>query len=94
LSTPLVTAPTSEIICFYLKRLGVPLFPSGNEGFDSALKDATLKKDTALAFKALNTNISPKPHYLPFITAAGMFLLEANHITHLYLHNHSHASTS
>jgi len=72
----------------------VPLFPSGNEGFDPALKDATLKEDTALAFKALNANISPNSNHLPFITAAGMFLLEANHITQPYLHNHSHASTS
>ncbi len=42
-----------------------------------------------LAFKAFNTYISAEPHYLPLIAAAGVLLLEANHITQLYLHNHS-----
>ena len=41
-----------------------------------------------LAFKAPNPNISTEPDDLPLITAAGVLLLEANHITQLYLHNH------
>ena len=40
-------------------------------------------------FKALNPNVSTEPNYLPLIVAAGVLLLEANHITQLYLHNHS-----
>jgi len=40
-------------------------------------------------FEALNRNVSTKPDYLPLIAAAGVFLLETDHITQLYLHNHS-----
>ena len=39
------------------------------------------------AFKALNLNVSAETDYLPLIAAAGVFLLEADHITQLYLHN-------
>ena len=57
----------------------------GDNRFDSTLKDAALKKNMALTFKTFNTYISAKPDYLPFIAAAGMLLLEANHITELYI---------
>jgi len=40
-------------------------------------------------FKALNPNVSAEPDYLPFIAAAGVFLLETDHITQLYFHNHA-----
>jgi len=66
----------------------VPLLPSGNKGFNPALEDAALKENTALAFEAFNPDISTEPDYLPLIATAGMFLLEAHHITQLYLHNH------
>ncbi len=42
-----------------------------------------------LALKALDSYISAEPDYLPLIAAAGVLLLEANHITQLYVHNHS-----
>ena len=42
-----------------------------------------------LAFEAFNPDISPEPDYLPLIATTGVLLLEANHITQLYLHNHS-----
>ena len=42
-----------------------------------------------LAFKALNSNVGAEPDYLPLVTAARVLLLEANHISQLYLHNHS-----
>jgi len=64
------------------------LFP-GNEGFNSTLKDTSFKENTMPTFKALNPNVSTEPDYLPLIAAAGVLLLETNHITQLYLHNHS-----
>ena len=65
------------------------LLSSGNKGYNSTLKDTALKEDAALAFKAFNPNISAQPYYLPLIATTGVLLLEANHITQLYLHNHS-----
>ena len=65
------------------------LLSSGNKGSNSTLKDAAVKEDAALAFKAFNPNISAKPYHLPLIATTGVLLLEANHITQLYLHNHS-----
>ncbi len=58
-----------------------PLLSSGNEGFNSALKDTSLEENTVPTFKALNPNVSTEPDYLPLIATAGVFLLEANHIT-------------
>ena len=68
---------------------GGSLLSSGSEGFNSALKDTSLKEDTVPTFKAFNPNVSTEPDYLPLIAAAGVLLLETNHITQLYLHNHS-----
>jgi len=65
------------------------LLSSGKEGFDSSLKDTALKENVMLAFEALNPYISAKPDHLPFIAATGVLLLKANHITQLYLGNHS-----
>ena len=45
-----------------------------------------------LALEALNANIGTEPYYLPLVTAAGVLLLQANHITQVYLHNHDFAS--
>ncbi len=53
----------------------------GDDRFDSALKDAAFKKDAVVTFKAFNAYISAEPDYLPLVAAAGVFLLEANHIT-------------
>ena len=53
------------------------------------LKDASFNEDTVLALKALNSYISTEPDYLPLIATTGVFLLEANYVTQLYLHNHS-----
>ena len=61
---------------------------SGDEGFDSTLKDASFKEKTVLAFKALNTDVSADPDHLPLIAAAGVLFLEADDISQLYLHNH------
>ncbi len=60
---------------------GESLLSSGNEGCNSELKDASLEENTVSTFKALNPNVSTEPDYLPFIAAAGVLLLEANHIT-------------
>jgi len=68
---------------------GESLLSSGDEGFNSALKDTSLKEDTVPTFKAFNPYISTEPDYLPLIAAAGVLLLEANHIAQPYLHNHS-----
>ena len=61
-------------------KSGGSLLSSGNEGFNSALKYTSLKEDTVPTFKAFNPYISAKPDYLPLIAAAGVLLLEANHI--------------
>ena len=42
-----------------------------------------------LAFKAFYPDVNPESNHLPLVAATGMLLLEANHITQLYLHNHS-----
>jgi len=52
-----------------------------DNGFDSTLKDAALKKDIVLTFKALNAYMGTEPDYLPLIATAGMLLLQANHVT-------------
>jgi len=57
------------------------LLPPGDKGFNSTLKDATLKDNTALAFKTFNPYISPKPDYLPFVATTGVLLLDADYIT-------------
>ncbi len=57
-------------------------------GDSPALKDTSFEENAVLAFKAFDSYISADPDHLPFITAAGVLLLEADHITQLYLHNH------
>ncbi len=57
----------------------------GDNGFDPALEDTALKKDIVMTLKTFNTDINAKPDHLPLIATAGMLLLEANHITQLYL---------
>ncbi len=42
-----------------------------------------------LAFEAFNPDISADSDYLPLVAATGVLLLEANHITLVYLHNHA-----
>ena len=80
-----------EVSQFSLKlfySVNIHLLTPGNEGFDPALKDAALKENTALAFEALNPDVSSQPDHFPLIAAAGVLLLEADHITQFYLHNH------
>ena len=64
------------------------LLSSGDESFNSTLKDAALKKDMVLAFKAFNAYISTEPSHLPLVAATGVLLLKANHISQLYLQNY------
>ena len=66
----------------------MPLLTPGNKGSDAALEDRTLQQDTVLAFKALNPDVGAQPDYPPLITATGVFLLEAHHVTQLYFHYH------
>jgi hypothetical protein len=66
----------------------VPLLTSGDKGFNPAFKNAALKEDPVLAFKAFNPDISPQPDHLPLKATAGVLLLEANRITQFYLHDH------
>jgi hypothetical protein len=35
------------------------------------------------AFKAFNADIGPQPYHLPLVAAAGMNLLESDHVTEL-----------
>ncbi len=66
----------------------IVLLSSRNKGFHSALKDATFEKDTALTLEAFDANVGAEPDYLPLIAAAGVLLLEANHVAQLYLGDH------
>ncbi len=61
----------------------------GNNTFNPALKNAALKKNPVVTFKAFNSDIGAKPDYLPFIAATGVLLLEADNITELYLQAYS-----
>jgi hypothetical protein len=47
-----------------------------------------------MAFQAFYADISPQPHHLPLVAAAGMNLLEPDDITKLYLHDRSSASVT
>ena len=67
----------------------MPLLSPGNKLFHPALKDASLKEDAVLAFEAFYADISPQPHHLPLIAAAGVLFLEADDVSQLYLHNHA-----
>ena len=67
----------------------IPLFFSGNKCGHSTLKDASFEKDTVLAFEAFNPDVHTQPDYLPFVTAARVFLLEADDVTKFYFHNHT-----
>ncbi len=53
------------------------------------LKHTSFQEDAVLALKALNPYVSTEPDYPPLIAATGVLLLEADHITQLYLHDHS-----
>ena len=45
-----------------------------------------------LAFQAFDANVRAQPDYLPFVAAAGMFLLEADDIAELNFYNHTFLS--
>ena len=60
---------------------GESLLSSGDESFNSALKDTSLEENTVPTFKALNPNVSTEPDYLPLIAATGVLLLKADYIT-------------
>ena len=51
-------------------------------------KDTALNEDTVLTLKTLDADIGTEPHHLPFIAAAGVLFLEANHVAQPYLDNH------
>jgi hypothetical protein len=55
------------------------------KGFNSALKDITLKENVALALKTPKPNVSPHPDHLPLASATGVHLPETHHIPQLYL---------
>ena len=57
----------------------------GGDRFDSAFKDTAFQKDVALTFKTFNADSGVESDYLPLVAAAGVLLLEVNHITQLYL---------
>ncbi len=59
----------------------------GHEDFNPALKNASGDEDAVLASKRLHTYICPHSHHLPFITAAGMFLLQPDNVTQFDFHS-------
>ena len=68
-------------IIYFRHLVGKPLLSSGNEGFNSTLKGASLEENMVPAFKALKPNVSTESDYPPLIAAAGVLLLETNYIT-------------
>ena len=67
----------------------VSLLSSGDDCFNPALKNASFEENAVSAFEALHPNVGAESDHLPLVAAAGVFLLEADHVTQLYLHNHS-----
>ena len=67
----------------------MPSLTPGNKFFYPALEDAPWEKDSVLALKAFYPYVGSKPHHLPFIAAAGVFLLEADYVIQFNLYNHS-----
>jgi hypothetical protein len=62
---------------------------SRDKSFNPALKDRSAKQYPTLALEAFYTDVSSHPDHLPLITATGVLLLEADHVTQPYLHNHA-----
>jgi hypothetical protein len=52
-------------------------------------KNASFQENASPAGKTLDTDVSPEPHYLPFITAAGMSFLEMHHVAETYFQDHA-----
>ena len=73
---------------------GEPSVPSRNKLLNPALKDTSCQEDTAMAFQAFYAYISPQPYHLPLVAAAGVLLLEPDHVTKLNLHNQAFRTES
>ena len=58
------------------------------ESPDAALEDTPCQEDAALASLAPDADVGPEPYHLPLVTATGMLLLEADHVSQSYLGNH------
>jgi hypothetical protein len=70
-------------------RRAIISFASGNQCFDSALKDASLQQNAALALEALDADVSTQPDHLPLIAAARVLFLQTDNIIQPYLHYHA-----
>ena len=53
----------------------------GNNVLNPACQAAPVNHDATLAVETEETDISAEPDDLPFVAAAGMLFLEANHVT-------------
>ena len=68
--------------------LFIGLRSTGDEIPDSALENTACQENAVLASLAPDTDVGPESYHLPLVTAAGVFFLEANHISQPYLGNH------
>jgi hypothetical protein len=59
-----------------------------NESFNAALKKAAPEEDAMPALEALHPDVGASSDYPPLVAAAGVFLLEADYVAQLYLHDH------
>jgi hypothetical protein len=60
-----------------------------NYRFHSFIYRTSWQQDPATTALAYKTNIDTKPYDLPFITAAGMFLSQADNISQIQLRIHN-----
>lgn len=64
------------------------LWPAGDKGPDTAFEYTACQEDPALATLAPDADVYPEPDYLPLVTATGVLLLEADHVSQPYLGDH------
>jgi hypothetical protein len=68
---------------------GAALFTLRNEALYPSLEGSPFKQYAALTLQAADTDIGSQPYYLPVITTARVFLLQADDIAQSYFHYHN-----
>ena len=58
------------------------------KSLDAALEDTPCQEDVTLASLTPDADVGSEPYHLPLVTATGVLLLEADHISQPYLGNH------
>jgi len=64
------------------------LWSTGDKGANTAFEDTACQEDPVLATLAPDADVGSQSDYLPLVTAAGVLLLEADHVPQSYLGDH------